>query len=460
MHKIPVFEAKIISWDEGIANISLVDLPAVESNFLAFDKNKAPLKFAVENEEQRMILGVLMRADYPIYRYSDDMGEYFIKYSKETIQKMSEKLFKDGNQNNVNIMHLANSNVEGVNLIQAFLKDSSKGISPAGFEDIEEGSLFAQFKVENDDIWAAIKDGTFKGFSIEGLFDVVPTAEKFKKNKRNNTMAKLKEKLKALLMEFASVETDKGELYYNEALEVGAEVFDADDQPAADGEYTTEDKVIVVADGKITEIREKEEEGIDEIEVDARRQRFNKIRAAYEETYDEKMQKIYKAISDKGFECWIVEAADSYAVVEIWNEAEMTYKNYRFEISWDEEGNAIAGDPVEVVSEFVPAEDAAEDEAIAQEEEKTAEEAFAEEEAPAEEAAEEEEVDEKEARIAALEEEVKSIKDEIASIKESLAAIANEPAAEPVTEEFAKVSAPVSNTNRQVNNLLRIINAK
>ncbi len=457
MPKIPVFEAKIIDWDEGIANISLVDAPAVESNFLAFNKKKSPMKFTVENEEQRMILGVLMRADYPIYRYSDDMGEYFIKYSKDTIQKMSEKLFKDGNQNSVNIMHLENSNVDGVNLVQAFIKDSSKGISPAGFEDIEEGSLFAQFKVENDDVWSAIKDGTFKGFSIEGLFNIVSTNEKFKKNKRNNTMAKLKEKLKALLMEFASIETDKGELYYNESLEVGAEVFDADDNPAADGEYSTEDKVIVVAEGKITEIREKEEEGVDEVEVEARRQKFRKIRAAYEETYEEKESKIYKAIADKGFECWLIEAADDYAVVEVWSDAEMDYKTYRFEISWDEEGNAIASDPIEVVSEFVPAEDAAKDEGIAQEEEKTAEEAFAEEEGASE---EEEVVDEKEARIAALEEEVKSIKEDIQSLKDSLAAISNEPAAEPVAEEFAKVSAPKSTGNKQMDNLMRIAFAK
>jgi hypothetical protein len=25
-------------------------------------------------------------------------------------------------------------------------------------------------KVENDDVWAKVKDGTFRGFSIEGIF--------------------------------------------------------------------------------------------------------------------------------------------------------------------------------------------------------------------------------------------------------------------------------------------------
>lgn len=461
--KLPVYEARIVDWDEGIANISLVDLPAVESNFLAFGKNKAPQKFAVENEEQRMILGVLMRADFPIYRYSEEMGEYYLRFSKESVRLMAEKLFKDGNQNSVNIMHLENSNVEGVNMVQAFIKDEANGISPAGFEDIEDGSLFAQFKVENDDIWQEIKDGTFKGFSIEGLFETVKV--EFNKNtKIQGIMSKLKERLKKLLQDFAETETDKGTLYTEGQLEIGAEVFDAEDNPAADGEYETEDKVIVVADGKVTEIREKEsEDGEEVVEVEARRQKFNKVKAAFEESYEDKERRIYEAIAAKGFECWIIEAGDDFAVAEVWSEPDMDYKHYRFEVSWDAEGNAIVSDPVEVVSEFVTVEEAEQldeirdDDAVV--EEKPAEEQFAEEEAPAEEETEEV-VDEKEQRIAALEEEVKSIKDEIQALKDSLAQISNEPAAESVQETFAKVSAQESTGNRQMDNLRRIAFAR
>lgn len=465
MAKIPIFEARIVDFDEGIANISLVDLPAVESNFLAFGKNKAPQKFTVEDEEQRMILGVLMRADFPIYRYSEDMGEYYLRFSKESVRIMAEKLFKDGKQNSVNIMHLENSNVDGVNMVQAFIKDEANGISPAGFEDIEDGSLFAQFKVNNDDIWNEVKEGTFKGFSIEGLFETVQV-EFNKTSKNKGVMAKLKERLKKLLQDFAETETNKGTLYTEGQLEIGAEVFDAEDNPAADGEYETEDKVIVVADGKVTEIREKEvEDGEQVTEVEARRQKFNKVKAAFDESYEDKERRIYEAIASKGFDCWIVEAGDDFAVAEIWNEADMDYKHYRFEISWDAEGNAIAGDPVEVVSEFVTVEEAEKidegrsEQPAEEQEEKPSEEQFAEEEAPAESAETEETIDEKEQRIAALEDEVKSIKDEIQALKDSLAAISNEPAAESVQETFAKVTTPDNATSRQFANLQRIINA-
>lgn len=72
-------------------------------------------------------------------------------------------------------------------------------------------------------------------------------------------------KLARLVLKFASLETDKGTLIYAENLEVGTEVF-IDDTPAEDGEYRTEDKIIIVAEGKIAEIKEIEIEEKEELE--------------------------------------------------------------------------------------------------------------------------------------------------------------------------------------------------
>lgn len=68
---------------------------------------------------------------------------------------------------------------------------------------------------------------------------------------------KVKLTLQKLLLQFGEVSTDKGLLEYTgEELMVGAEVF-IDGNPAPDGEYkVAEDKVIVVADGKVAEIKE------------------------------------------------------------------------------------------------------------------------------------------------------------------------------------------------------------
>ena len=81
---------------------------------------------------------------------------------------------------------------------------------------------------------------------------------------------KIAEKLKialkkALSLEFGRISTDKNELVFDGELAVGTEVFVEDENaelnPAADGEYVAEDgRTIVVAEGKVSEIREKEAE--------------------------------------------------------------------------------------------------------------------------------------------------------------------------------------------------------
>ena len=174
---IPVYQALVDAEDTGMLRISLVDDPAVQSNFVACAKQeRRPLMYAVQDEEKRLVLGVVMRADFPIYRRDEKMGEYYIVYKAGTIRTMAEKYLVEGRQNEVNTMHKDGSEVDGVNMVQYFIKGG--GLSPEGFEDIADGSLFAEFHVTNDDVWAAIKDGTYKGFSLEGVFDLAPERSK------------------------------------------------------------------------------------------------------------------------------------------------------------------------------------------------------------------------------------------------------------------------------------------
>ena len=72
-------------------------------------------------------------------------------------------------------------------------------------------------------------------------------------------------KLAKMILSLAEVKTNKGELISETVIEVGSEVFieDANDMlvAAPDGEYVTDDEItIVVADGKVAEMREKEPE--------------------------------------------------------------------------------------------------------------------------------------------------------------------------------------------------------
>lgn len=171
---LPVYRAEINNDEEGMYAISLVADPATESNFLAFDKDKDMVKFSVESEEKHLVRGLVMAANLLIYRRTSDGFEYYIEYSPETIRIMAEKYLKDGFQNNVDTNHNF-SLVEGVNMVQFFIKDAENGINPKGFEEYADGSLFAEFKIHNDEIWNEIKEGTFKGFSLAGVFDPVKT---------------------------------------------------------------------------------------------------------------------------------------------------------------------------------------------------------------------------------------------------------------------------------------------
>lgn len=177
---------------------------------------------------------------------------------------------------------------------------------------------------------------------------------------------KMKFLLRSLMLKAGAVSTDKAELLFDgDELEIGKEVFVADGDEvvaAPDGEYSTDEKVITVESGKVTDIKDKESDNesgtTEEVSVSAARQKFSKVKEAFEATYEEKYQKIYEAIKALGQEYfYIAEASDSEAVVEIWNDDTDSYKTLRYEITWNEDGTAVASNPVEVKQEYVPVED-------------------------------------------------------------------------------------------------------
>ena len=270
---IPVFSATLEAEECGIYRISLVDFPAVESNFVAYGKQGEMLKYSVLSEEKRLVRGVVMRADFPIYRQDEQFGAYYIVHSPDMIRKTAQKFLKEHRTNEVNVMHEALTEVKGVEMVQMFIKDTEAGVNPIGFEDVENGSLFAEYHVSNDDVWSAIKAGIFKGFSLEGIFTFQPkevaqevTQSAVEHFIKNTTMS-IKQKLAKILAQFRSLTTDNGIIVWEgeDDLKVGDAVFieseDGERTPAPDGDYTLEDGVIVrVADGKVAEIVEVEPE--------------------------------------------------------------------------------------------------------------------------------------------------------------------------------------------------------
>lgn len=269
MYNIPLFNAVIEDAEDGIFAVSLVEYPATEEGWLAFNKQEEenqPLYF-VKDEDKRLITSVLMVSDTPIYRRQGDF-EYYIQYSKEVLKQMAEKVIADGTLNNVDIEHNGEYLPKGsVQCMELYIKDVERGINPLGFEQVKDGSLFCTYKVNDDNLWKTIKEGKMlNGFSLAGLF-TVKEAETYNKqnNKKENKMSKLqqlKQLLSEILVDFSTIKLADGTEVEvgSQELQMGVAV------KAEDGQYELEDgRTMTVKDGIVSEMMEKEENVIEDV---------------------------------------------------------------------------------------------------------------------------------------------------------------------------------------------------
>ena len=165
----------------GVDKISLVDLPAVEENFLLFDETKhIDYSFSVQNEEKRLVSGIAMVADRPIYRETPDKKGYYVVFSKETIEKIAHRFAKNNYAFNISVGHKVD--VPDCYVVESFIINKERGICPKEFADVEDGSWYTTVKIDNDTVWDAIKNGEgLNGFSVE----IRAIAEEFNKTDPN-----------------------------------------------------------------------------------------------------------------------------------------------------------------------------------------------------------------------------------------------------------------------------------
>lgn len=259
---IPIFSVNVDDPGCSISTMSLVDDPAMSIDMVCFSKEQK-MNFSIQDESQHNILTCLVRVDFPILRLTEDGNPYYIVFNKETAKILCQRLMIDGMQQNISVDHNGKL-IQGIHLQEVFIKDSSLGISPVGFEDAADGSLMGVYHIEDDALWNDCIEGRFKGISIESLLGIEEFKKKCNKKIKKNSMSKIKDALKRLLMEFNSLSTNIAELYWEEDTElmVGYKVFVEDESgnkvPAMDGEYISDANKIKVAGGTVTEIERRE----------------------------------------------------------------------------------------------------------------------------------------------------------------------------------------------------------
>lgn len=193
--KIKEYELQYNDIDNGVEAISLVEKPAIEMDFMAFSKQKEQkVQFSIANNEKQIVTGPALIPEKRIYRYDEDLNEeFYVFFTAETIEKISQKYLINGNQSNVSLEHLIP--VSGVTLVESWIvKDPKKDKACALGFDVPAGTWMISMKVLDEKIWNEfVKTETVKGFSIEGYFTHRLTIDK-----DNETLNKIKELLKQI----------------------------------------------------------------------------------------------------------------------------------------------------------------------------------------------------------------------------------------------------------------------
>ena len=150
----------------GVDAISLVEHGAIDSDWIAMKSQE--FTFKTQDQEKRIVMGAALIPDKPIYRKTGD-EEYYVYFSKKTVRRAMELYFKNGNQSNATIEHEHKAN--GLHVVESWIVEGEQDKSRMYGLDVPIGSWMVSMKVENDAIWETfVKNGTVKGFSIEGYF--------------------------------------------------------------------------------------------------------------------------------------------------------------------------------------------------------------------------------------------------------------------------------------------------
>lgn len=152
--------------DNGIQAISLVESPAIEENFVALSKHK--VEFKAIDEDKRIIIGLALVPNKPIYRRKKDY-EYNITFSKDTVRKGAEMYLKSLRNNNTTLEH--KQLTSGASIIESWIvEDTDKDKTALYNLNATKGSWAVVMKIDNEDVWKDIKDKKYLGLSIEGVF--------------------------------------------------------------------------------------------------------------------------------------------------------------------------------------------------------------------------------------------------------------------------------------------------
>ena len=123
-----------------------------------------------EDDEKRIITGPAMKAFQMIPRRDENGNLFHVYFSDETIKKLSEKFLRDHKQHMTDIDHSMEATEENTLVESWIVEDPEMDKSRALGFNPSKGDWYVSYKINNDETWQKIKDGSLTGFSIAGQF--------------------------------------------------------------------------------------------------------------------------------------------------------------------------------------------------------------------------------------------------------------------------------------------------
>ena len=199
----------------AIDAISLVTSPAIEQDFVFFGKEKNNLTFAKVDEEKRMLISPALIPLKQIFRHDPNTdSDYYVYFSKETVQKASELYLKHNNHHKATYQH--QDRVSGILTVESWIiEDTKLDKSTLYGYSLPVGTWMVKLSISNDEIWSKIKAGELKGLSIEGYFTnkfeqmqkAEPTTEEIR-----TALKELLSKKKMIKVELKTIGAVRGQL--------------------------------------------------------------------------------------------------------------------------------------------------------------------------------------------------------------------------------------------------------
>lgn len=264
---------KVKAGGSDVYAISVVSQPAVESSFVALAKQEKPKPVYLSKDDKHMLYGVILRADFPIYRaYGDE--EFYIEFDGEAIERLERKYMKNFAQRNWTTEHL--NLAEGLTLTESWIvtdleHDKSKAL---GLEGVTVGSWIGGCLVDDNEIWAQVKEGTYTGFSVEAFCDLEDITREIKNNsdikmsKSKINMDELLDSIKGIIEDAVEKADGQDAEVQQEAVEQAAEEV-ANAVDATEEKTTEKEKETVAAEEEATPEEQIAEDVIEQVENNA-----------------------------------------------------------------------------------------------------------------------------------------------------------------------------------------------